>query len=93
MNQKDLIAQIGNGPVRIEPARCDAFGVWRLRFTTNGRHLRDVEVFDAMKMAEELRHSGNRLLATRIEIGIEQARRCASSDSTVAPDVPSRCSA
>ena len=93
MNQRDLLAQIGRGPVRIEPARCDAFGVWRVRFTTNGRHIRDVEVFDAIKMAEELRHCGNRLLATRIEIGIEQARRCALSDGADAPDEPSRDSA
>jgi hypothetical protein len=80
MTQNDLLAIIADGPVRIEPARCDAFGIWRIRFLANGRSLRDVEIFDAKKMADELRHKGNRLLATRIEIGIEQARRGALSE-------------
>jgi hypothetical protein len=81
MSPKDILAQIGKGPVKIEPARCEAFGVWRIRFIADGRALRDLEVFDAKRMAEELRHKGNRLLATRIEIGIEQARRKANSET------------
>jgi hypothetical protein len=79
MSPKEILAQIGKGPLRIEPARCKTFGVWRIRFITNGRALRDLELPDAKRMAHELRHNGNRLLATRIEIGIEQARLCALS--------------
>ena len=79
MSPKDILAQIGKGPLRIEPARCDTFGVWRIRFIANGRALRDLELPDAKRMAQDLRHDGNRLLATRIEIGIEQARRIALS--------------
>ena len=79
MNPKEILAQIGKGPLRIEPARCETFGVWRVRFIANGRALRDLEVPDAKRIAQDLRRDGNRLLATRIEIGIEQARRIALS--------------
>jgi hypothetical protein len=79
MSPKEILAQIGKGPLRIEPAQCEMFGVWRVRFIANGRALRDFEVADARRMAHELRNNGSRLLATRIEIGIEQARLCALS--------------
>jgi hypothetical protein len=58
MSQKDLLAKINDDPMRIEQARCETFGIWR------GQRLRDLEVVDAKKMANESRHNGNRLLAT-----------------------------
>jgi hypothetical protein len=81
MIPKEILAQIGKGPLSIEPARCESFGVWRIRFLTNGRCLRDLEVADAKKIANALRHDGNHLLAKRIDISIEEARLRAVLDA------------
>jgi hypothetical protein len=81
MTPKEILAQIGKGALSIEPARCESFGVWRIRFLANGRCLRDLEVADAKKIANALRHDGNRLLAKRIDISIEEARLRAALDA------------
>jgi len=82
MFRTDMLARHGiqDRSLTIEPVRSEIDGAWRIRITPQGGRSQYFDVGAAAKFAEELRSGGERLLATRIEIGIEQARRLASSE-------------
>jgi hypothetical protein len=82
MIRKELLARHGiqDRSLAIEPFRSEIDGAWRLKITAEGSRSQYFDVDAATKLADELRRGGERLLATRIEIGIEQARRLASSE-------------
>jgi hypothetical protein len=82
MSRTEMLARYGirDRSLAIEPIRSEIDGVWRIKITPEGAHALYFEVATAAKLAHELRSGGERLLATRIEIGIEQARRSALSE-------------
>jgi hypothetical protein len=89
MTRTEMLARIGRHRLAIEPVRSEIDGVWRIQFTaeeSNRALLMDVG--GAAELASELRLGGERLLATRIEISIEQARRrTVSGKAWTAPEV------
>jgi hypothetical protein len=81
MTRTEMLELYGRGPLAIEPARSEHDGMWRIRFAADFIRPRFLDARAATMLADELRHGGERLLATRIEICIEQARRLAASES------------
>jgi hypothetical protein len=75
----EVLARLSRYHLDIEPARSESDGVWRVEISTEGRKLL-LDARAAAMLAQELRRAGGRLLATRIEIGLERARRSAVSE-------------
>jgi hypothetical protein len=82
MSRTEMLARYGirGRSLAIEAIRSEIDGAWRVKITPEGGRSQYFDVDAAAKMANELRSGGERLLATRIEIGIEQARRLAQSE-------------
>jgi hypothetical protein len=82
MSQTEILARYGipSHSMAIEPIRSEIDGAWRIRIIPDGGRSQYFDADAAAKLADELRSGGERLLATRIEIGIEQARRLAQSE-------------
>jgi hypothetical protein len=82
MSRTEMLARYGirDRSLTIEPIRSEIDGVWRIKITPQRHHAQYLDVAAAAKLANELRSAGERLLATRLEIGIEQARRLALSE-------------
>jgi hypothetical protein len=82
MTRTDLLARHGirDLSLTIEPVLSEIDGAWRVKITAEGCFAQYVDAEAAAELANDLRRIGERLLATRIEIGIEQTRRCARAD-------------
>jgi len=76
MTRTEMLAPLGRQFLIIEAVQ-SVDGVWRILFTAKCKRVLLLNVGAAAELAHELRLGGERLLATRIEIGIEQARRFA----------------
>ena len=77
MIRAEILAQLSRQRLLIAPVRTEIDGVWRIKISTDDGRAVFLDSAAATRLAEELRRNGDRLLATRIEIGIEQRRRCA----------------
>jgi hypothetical protein len=80
MTRTETLARLSRHRLFIEPVRSEKDGVWRIKISAGGGHALLLDVGAAARLAHELRLNGERLLATRIEISIEQQRRCAVSE-------------
>ena len=80
MTRTETLVRLGRHRLFIEPVRSENDGVWRIEISGGSGHALLLDVGAAARLAQELRLIGERLLATRIEISIEQQRRCAVSE-------------
>jgi hypothetical protein len=80
MTRTEMLARIGRHRLAIGPVRSEIDGLWRIQFTADDKRTLLMDVCGAAELARELRVGGEGLLATRIEISIEQARRSAVSE-------------
>jgi hypothetical protein len=83
MTRTEMLARIGRHRLAIELVRSEIDGLWHIQFTTEGNRALLMDVCGAAELARELRGGGEGLLATRIEIGIEQARRRTVSEKAL----------
>ena len=77
MIRAEILAQLGRQRLLIAPVRSEIDGVWRIKISTDDGRAVFLDTTAATQLADQLRRNGERLLATRLEIGIEQRRRCA----------------
>ena len=83
MTRTDLLARHGirDLSLTIAPVLSEIDGTWRVKITAEGCFAQYLDAEAAAELANDLRRIGERLLATRIEIGIEQTRRCAQTNN------------
>jgi len=77
MIRTEILTQLGRQRLLIAPVRSEIDGVWRIKISTDDGRAVFLDTTAASQLADQLRSNGERLLATRLEIGIEQRRRCA----------------
>jgi hypothetical protein len=83
MTRTETLARLGRCHLFIEPVRSESDGSWRIEIAAEGGRALLLDTPAAALLADALRHDGESLLATRIEMGIERAWRHALSESGV----------
>jgi hypothetical protein len=81
MTRTEMLELFGRRRVVIEPACREFDGMWHIKIAAEGIRECLLDARSASALADELRREGESLLATRIEISIEQVRRHTVSES------------